>query len=309
MIPGLGRTNRRSHETVPNDCFRRAVDVWRSLTQKLETQKADPAKVIRVETAKDRLTVIELADAVTMVAVGNRSAFTVERQEQGVRHADTDESARTNLFISTSGGRYSYELVPAASVEQMHFAIDEPTAPVVAAAISAPPIPPERIPSAMLTEAIPVLVTGERDTSGRVEVAIRDLYRRDHRLYLRYAFINRTIAFSPCGPRVRYWKARRLSSRSSRPPSISWESENGADYQVDGETAIEILDADQVPLISPGGQGWGWLVVNDISSPAPDTVSVLKMQFAADSKGTVDAFLVLSPAPASEVARARRPVE
>ena len=49
--------------------------------QKLETQSVNPSKVIRVETAKDHLTVIELSDAVTMVAVGNRSAFTVERRE------------------------------------------------------------------------------------------------------------------------------------------------------------------------------------------------------------------------------------
>ena len=49
------------------------------MAQKLETQKPDPTTVLRVETAKDHLTVIELSDAVTMVAVGNRSAFTVER--------------------------------------------------------------------------------------------------------------------------------------------------------------------------------------------------------------------------------------
>ena len=82
--------------------------------QKLETQKADPSKVTRVETAKDHLTIIEMTDAVTMVAVGNRSAFTVERRENKVFVTPTDEAARTNLFIWTSGGRYAYELVPAA---------------------------------------------------------------------------------------------------------------------------------------------------------------------------------------------------
>ena len=277
--------------------------------QKLETQKADPAKVIRVETAKDHLTVIELADAVTMVAVGNRSAFTVERRENKVFVTPTDESARTNLFIWTSGGRYSYELVPAASVEQMHFAIDQPPVPV-AAALSAPPIPVERIPSAMLTEAVPVLVTGERDTAGRVEVAIRDLYRRDHRLYLRYAFINRTgTAYQPVRPAGSILEGAKAQQSLISPTEHQLGERIARTIKSDGETTVEILDADQAPLISPGGQGWGWLVVNDISSPAPDAVSVLKMQFAADSKGTVDAFLVLSPAPASEVARARRPVE
>ena len=277
--------------------------------QKLETQKADPAKVIRVETAKDHLTVIELADAVAMVAVGNRSAFTVERRENKVFVTPTDESARTNLFIWTSGGRYSYELVPATSVEQMHFAIDQPPVPA-AAALSVPPVPPERIPSAMLTEAVPVLVTGERDTAGRVEVAIRDLYRRDHRLYLRYAFVNRTsTAYQPVRPAGSILEGAKAQQSLISPTEHQLGERIARTIKSDGEAAIEILDADQAPLISPGGQGWGWLVVNEISSPAPDTVSVLKMQFAADSKGTVDAFLVLSPAPASEVARARRPVE
>jgi sulfur transfer complex TusBCD TusB component (DsrH family) len=287
-----------------------ALLTFGAAAQKLETQKADPAKVIRVETAKDHLTVIELADAVTMVAVGNRSAFTVERRENKVFVTPTDESARTNLFIWTSGARYSYELVPAASVEQMHFAIDQPPAPVVATALSAPAVPPERIPSAMLTEAIPVLVTGERDTAGRVEVAIRDLYRRDHRLYLRYAFINRTsTAYQPVRPAGSILEGAKAQQSLISPTEHQLGERIARTIKSDGEAAIEILDADQAPLISPGGQGWGWLVVNDISSPAPDTVSVLKMQFAADSRGAVDAFLVLSPAPASEVARARRPVE
>ena len=95
------------------------------MAQKLETQKPDSKTVVRVETAKDHLTVIELSDAVTMVAVGNHSAFTVERRENKVFVTPTDEGARTNLFIWTSGGRYAYELVPAADIDQMHFAIDQ----------------------------------------------------------------------------------------------------------------------------------------------------------------------------------------
>ena len=66
------------------------------MAQKLETQKPDSKMVIRVETAKDHLTVIELTDVVTMVAVGNRSAFTVERRENKVFVTPTDEGARTN---------------------------------------------------------------------------------------------------------------------------------------------------------------------------------------------------------------------
>ena len=39
---------------------------------------------------------------------------------------------------------------------------------------------------------MPVLVAGERETNGRVEVTVRDLYRKNQRLYLRYAVSNHT---------------------------------------------------------------------------------------------------------------------
>ena len=85
------------------------------MAQKLETQKPDSTKVLRVETAKDHLTVIELSDAVTMVAVGNRSAFTVERRENKVFVTPADDGARTNLFIWTTGGRPVQLAVPKVS--------------------------------------------------------------------------------------------------------------------------------------------------------------------------------------------------
>ena len=49
-------------------------------------------------------------------------------------------------------------------------------------------------------------------------------------------------------------------------------------------------------------------MLNDIPA-SPDMLSVVKMQFAADAKGTVDALLVLKPSAAPEVASARPAVE
>jgi type IV secretory pathway VirB9-like protein len=77
-----------------------------------------------------------------MVAVGNRSAFTVERRENKVFVTPTDEGARTNLFIWTSGGRYAYELVPAVDVDQMHFVIDQVADQVANAVTTSIPAPP-----------------------------------------------------------------------------------------------------------------------------------------------------------------------
>ena len=55
--------------------------------------------------------------------------------------------------------------------------------------------------------------------------------------------------------------------------------------------------------VAAGGRGLGWLVVEgwELSS---EGVGVLKLQFAADAKGTVEAILVLP-----EVARVQPAVE
>ena len=281
------------------------------MAQKLETQKPDPTKVLRVETAKDHLTVIELSDAVTMVAVGNRSVFTVERRENKVFVTPTDEGARTNLFIWTTGGRYTYELVPAADVDQMHFVIDQVADQVANAVTSSIPAPPTaevapRLPVEMLTEAMPVSVTGERETSGRVEVTLRDLYRKNHRLYLRYAVVNHTGAgYLPIRPIA--WFLEGVRAQQSLIPAGERQlgEKLARSVRADAATAVGVVDADQAAMVLAGGQGWGWLVLEETRPTSPDTIAVLRLQFAADAKGEVDALLVLQPAAAPEVAHAR----
>lgn len=283
------------------------------MAQKLETQKPDPTKVLRVETAKEHLTVIELSDTVTMVAVGNRSAFTVERRENKVFVTPTDEGARTNLFIWTSGGRYAYELVPAADIDQMHFAIDQvatavtSSAPTPAAAEVAQPA--ERLPTEMLTDGVPVLVTGERETSGRVEVTVRDLFRKNHRLYLRYLVVNHTgAAYLPTRPEG--WLLEGARAQQSLIPAGEHQlgEKLARGVKSDAETTVGVVDADQVALVRAGGQGWGWLALED-PPVSPNAVAVLRLQFAADAKGTVAAILILWPPAAPEVARVRPAVE
>src|SRR2546422_9529269 len=92
--------------------------------QRIETQYPDRAKVTRVETAMNHLTVIELAESVTLAAAGSPS-FKIERRDNKVFIQPLEEGASTNLFVWTNSGRLNYELVPAASVETMHFVIDQ----------------------------------------------------------------------------------------------------------------------------------------------------------------------------------------
>ena len=83
--------------------------------QRIETEKSDSHKVIRVETAPNHLSVIELAEPVIEVAAGS-SSYKIEWRGNKVFVQPLDPEATTNLFIWTASGRLSYELVPAPSV-------------------------------------------------------------------------------------------------------------------------------------------------------------------------------------------------
>src|ERR1700689_1376712 len=93
--------------------------------QKIDTETASREHVVRVQTAMNHLTVIEVGEPVTTVAVGSPQSFKVERRENKVFIQPLQENVATNLFIWTVSSRLSYELVPAVSdAAQMDFAID-----------------------------------------------------------------------------------------------------------------------------------------------------------------------------------------
>lgn len=279
-----------------------AIAVGSVLGQKLETQNLDPKNVVRVETAKDHLTVIELADPVTMVAVGNQSAFSVERRENKVFVKPVEDQAKTNLFIWTATGRYAYELAPAPGVEQMHFAIDQtPPTPKTARIDPLPraPVAPvvtkkdDPLPAEMLTEATPILIYGERDTQRRVEITLRDSFEKGGRLYLRYAVQNRTgrpyllsvpVVTQLSGIRARQslvpLRDRQLGERFSR--SLKVKTSN----------PVTVVAGDELVELSQGANALGWLVVERPKSD--DETAVLRFEFRADERGPVEALLVLA---------------
>jgi hypothetical protein len=279
--------------------------------QKLETHKLDPTAVMRVETAKDHLTVIELRDPVTMVAIGNQSAFVVERRENKVFVKPTEDGAQTNLFIWTNAGRYAYELTPAQAVEKMHFAIDQ--APTAAkanlqpeAAEKEPQADGPSLPQEMLTHARPILVHGERETEGRVEISLRDLFRKDNRLYLRYAVVNHSAkAYQPSRPAV--WQLTGVRSPQSLIPLR--ERQLGEKFtrtlRVDRSVGLHVIDAEQSAEVAAGDDGIGWVALEEPKTSTEEP-TILKLRFAADARGEVNAMLVVRTAGDSrEVANVR----
>lgn len=280
--------------------------------QKVETQPSDRKNILRIDTARDHLTVIELVDPVTMVAVGNPNAFSVERRENKVFLKPLDEGAKTNLFIWTATARYAYELVPAPTVEQMHFAIDQAPVLVSNTANSSTEAnePGPRLPAEMLTKAKPIPLRGDRDSEGRIEVTLHELFCRDGRVYLRYSMTNRTTTgYQATRPAA--WRLSGVRAPVSLVPlGESQLSERLArSVKSDSAVPLEVLDSDQVSFLSPGEAGLGFLALPETTGAETDEPTILRLDFAADAKGAVEAFLLLKPVVRREVTNAKRAVE
>ena len=76
---------------------------------------------------------------------------------------------------------------------------------------------------------------------------------------------------------------------------------------MDSAAQLIVIEADQGSRLDAGGDGMGWLVVDEPKATGQES-PVLKLQFAADAKGEVAAVLILPPfnGPVREVADAGR---
>ena len=266
--------------------------------QKIETEKSDRHKVIRVETAPNHLSIIELADPVTEVAAGS-SSFKIEWRGNKVFVQPLDLEATTNLFFWTASERLSYELVPAPSVEEMHFAIDqEPSPKVSKAAIPEKPVEDTRtaqeakLASDMLFASTPVRLAGQPKNRDRVEVVLKDIYRENNRVYVRYAIQNRGRAtYSPGTPGVFTLRSPHCSS-SLYALSQSQLVGDGIRITSQGQAPVKVLNVEvRGNAVAPGGTGWG-LVEFELPSRA-EGPAVVKFAFPSDGASEVSAMLVL----------------
>jgi len=82
-------------------------------SQRIEAQFPDRARITRVETAMNHLTVIELAKPVTLAAAGS-SLFKIERRDNKVFIQPLEEGSSTNCLdrigtmeLRTGAGRFT----------------------------------------------------------------------------------------------------------------------------------------------------------------------------------------------------------
>jgi hypothetical protein len=274
--------------------------------QKIDTETASREHVVRVQTAMNHLTVIEVAEPVTTVAVGSPQAFKVERRENKVFIQPLQENVATNLFIWTASTRLNYELVPAVSdAGQMDFAIDyhQPPQPQAKAMQPKPPEPATvapTVPSEMLLNGTPVrLVGGAAASKANLGVLIRDVYRKEDEVFVRFSIENRSAQALRTGtPAV-------VSLTGLKFDRSLWSFQNaqlGMDYAsrlktYDAPIPVKIRQCEPgVAEVGPGEVRIGLIelqlppVHRDAKKTQP---TVLQILFPIDRAGNLTATLVL----------------
>jgi len=178
--------------------------------QKIDTETASREHVVRVQTAMNHLTVIEVAEPVATVAVGSPQAFRVERRENKVLIEPLQENVATNLFIWTASTRLNYELIPAVSdAGQMDFAIDYRQSPQAQVSQRKPgesEPAASAVPAEMLLNSTPVrMVGGPIRAKANVDVLIRDVYRKQDVLLFPREPLEPNASRRPPDSRISQW--------------------------------------------------------------------------------------------------------
>jgi hypothetical protein len=268
--------------------------------QKIETEKSDRNRVMRLNTAANHLSVIELAEPVTEVAAGS-SSYKIEWRGNKVFVQPLEPEATTNLFIWTASGRLTYELMAVHSIADAQFAIDQVPGPSTAKGSLLPQQPAAdpaaaeqaKLASELLLASRPVRLYGDLKR-GRVQVLLKDVYRNSNRIYVRYAIQNdgRT-SYQPGSPDV-------FALRSPRSPqslyvlSGSQLAGDHARVTAQGQTPINVVKAEtHASMIPPGGVAIGLIAFEIPGWSITSTPTVLRFAFPSDSAGDVTALLVL----------------
>ena len=273
--------------------------------QKIETESPSRDHVVRVQTAMNHLTVIEVGEPVTTVAVGAPRSFKVERRENKVFIQPLVESVSTNLFIWTASTRLNYELVPAISdAGQMDFAIDyratQPQAQVMKPKPPEPTATVSAIPTEMLLNSIPVRLVGAvAAPKATLDVLIRDIYRRQEQVFVRYSIENHS------GQTFRTGRPTAVSLNGLRFDRSLWTFQNS---QLGTDVASR-LRADDAPIpvkitqsepgiaeVAPGEVRLGVMAL-ELPAAKPEAKkaqpTVLQILFPVDHSGNLTATLVL----------------
>jgi len=253
-------------------------------------------QVVRVRTALNHLTVIELREPVESVAAGSQ-AFKVEWRGQRVFVEPLEAGVATNLFIWTKSGRQNYELEPAGPVDQMDSAIDGPAPKTVDPRSPEPATKPDP-PSDPITGADEWMLEGTPvrqehwKVTHHVQLMVRDLFRENDELYIRYSIENNTQKpYSPGTPRVYEVTTNPSNPYTDARLAHEFTQLDGSFARtLDTQTPLKVMGAElRAQDVPPGKQTVGVVSVK-LRGAGP---VVLKLDLTDDGGRPVDAVFVI----------------
>lgn len=239
--------------------------------QKIEQRDPRQNEIIRVKTALNHLTVIQLAEPVLSVAAGS-DAFKVEWRGSKVFIEPVEAGASTDLFIWTKSGRENYELEPAGTVANMDFAIDAPAPDPAAAPRSAPKVSVNPLKEAAegMLRGTPVRQEKWQTRKHRVQVMVRDLFAEAGELFVRYSIENNTKKpYIPGTPRVALLTGN-LPHKIATRPYTQLSAAESRNLMARSETTLAVdAHAAEINTVQPGREAVGVVSVKlQISTPA-----------------------------------------
>jgi hypothetical protein len=274
-------------------CIAVTVFGWPAWGQKVETEKSGQGKIVHVQTALDHLTVLEMSEPVSAVAVGS-SSFRVEWRGSKVFIEPAEPGVATNLFVWTPSGRFNYELDPAGGVPRMVFAIDQPapSPPKVKMAGMKIKRPADPLPDEVLMDMTPVQLLGRISGKNRVSVRITDLFEQNGQILIRYSIRNdANHVYLPGTPQAVALKNPRYNQSLYTLRDYELAPKESARLRSDGVTLVEVTKADAHLEIKPDEAATG---IVTIKLPSVDREpTVLQLNFLAGPDGPVRATLVL----------------
>jgi hypothetical protein len=240
-------------------CIAVSVFGWPAWGQKVETEKATQGKIVHVQTALGHLTVLEMSEPVSAVAVGS-SSFRVEWRGSKVFIEPTEPGVATNLFVWTPSGRSNYELDPAGGVPQMVFAIDQPAPgpPKIKIAQIEIKRPTDPLPDKVLMDTTPVQLLGRVSGKNRISVRITDFLKQNGKILIRYSVRNdANHVYLPGTPQAVALKNPRYPQSLYTLRDYQIAPKESARLRSDGVTLVEVTKADAHLEVKPGEAATG----------------------------------------------------
>lgn len=267
---------------------------WPAWGQKVEVQKPDRGQILHIQTALNHLTVLEINEPVSSVAVGS-PVFKVEWRENKVFIAPMDANVATNLFVWTASGRFNYELDAPGAVREMDFAIDQPAPdPPSAKSVLAPSAMPEG-PKAteVLLDSKSVRTDGLRFGKQRVGLLLNETFQYKDQLFIRFTIRNESKQpYAPGTPQVVAVNPQHYRESLYALSNSQLGDRDTAKLKTNGQFPVEVVKSEiRAARVEPGHGTVGIVAVR--VPEAHGAPLVLRLVFPATPAGPLSATLVL----------------